>query len=84
MNKGFRTWFFKKGYKKYIIPTIIAGIIDIGVLTNYKSLWTDNGMPFYYGMVIIGHIILLGFHGGLIYHLVSGYRLQKKRDNRKK
>ncbi len=55
----------------------------MGVIGNYRSLWTDQGLPFYYGMVIIAHVILLGFHGGMVYHLVSGYRLQQKRDKKK-
>jgi len=84
MTKEFRTWFYTKGFKKYLVPMVIAGIIDISVIGNYKSLWTDNGMPFYYGMVIISHVILLGFHIGMAYHLISGYRLQQKRDARKK
>lgn len=84
MSKGFRKWFYNKGFRKYLIPMILLGIIDTAVMGNYRSLWTDNGLSFYYGMVIISHVILLGVHIGMAYHLISGYRLQQKRDSRKK
>ena len=84
MSKGFRNWFYNKGFKKYIVSMILLTIIDTAVKGNYKSLWTDQGTPFYFGMVIIAHVILLAVHGGMVYHMITGYRLQRKRDSRKK
>jgi len=84
MEKLFTKWLTNRGIKKYLVAVIIGLVIDILFLSNYGTIWSYGSGGLHIVMVILGHLVLLGFNIGLTYHMISGYKLWKKRELRKK
>jgi len=84
MTNIFGEWLLKKGLKKYTAAIILAMVIDTALIINYDGIWNSYTGGLHIIMVSIGHLALLGFNIGLIYHIVSGYRLWRTRELNKK
>jgi hypothetical protein len=79
--KKFLKWFKSEGFKKNLVPILIAIGLDIALITSGGSMWTDGGTgasTWHLIMVTLGHLILLGFNIGIVKSMLDKFKADTK------
>ena len=77
--KDFLKWFKTEGFKKSIIPLVIALVLDVALIKTGGSMWTDGdtgASTTHLVIVTLLHLVLIGFNVGIVYDMLTRYKFE--------